>query len=57
MLIRKGDGRLRLQGLDLEIFLGDLFLKCNSEEEIDWLQEQINEAVNLIADEAREGKL
>ena len=57
MLNRKRNGTLSLKHLDLEIFLGELFLKCNSEEEIDWLQKEISETVDAIADEARKGEL
>ena len=57
MLNRNRNGTLALKHLDLEIFLGELFLKCKSEEEIDWLKEEINETVDVIADEARKGEL
>ena len=57
MLNRKRNGTLSLKHLDLEVFLGELFFKCNSEEEIDWLQKEISETVDAIADEARKGEL
>lgn len=57
MLNRNRNGTLSLKHLDLEIFLGELFLKCKSEEEIDWLKEEISETVDLISHEARKGEL
>ena len=56
-MLKRKNGTLALNHLDLEIFLGELFLKCKTEEEIDWLQKEISETVDLIADEAREGEL
>lgn len=57
MLNRNRNGTLALKHLDLEIFLGELFLKCKSEEEIDWLKEEISATVDLISHEARKGEL
>lgn len=44
MLDRK-DGKLRLQSLDLQIFLADLYAKCKNEHEVEWLQEQLQSCV------------
>lgn len=57
MLNRNRNGTLALKHLDLEIFLGEMFLKCKSEEEIDWLKEEISATVDLISHEARKGEL
>lgn len=54
MLNRTEKGRLRIDSLSLQIFLGDLFEKCETREEIEWLQDQLTESVELIAEEARE---
>ena len=57
MVERNINGKLVLKSLDLEIFLGEMFLKCNTDEEIEWLQEQISEALDVIVDEAKDGSL
>ena len=57
MVERNVNGKLVLKYLDLEIFLGEMFLKCNTDEEIEWLQEQISEALDVIVDEAKDGSL
>lgn len=54
MLIRNESGKLFLQSLDLEIFLADLFVKCKNEREVEWLKEQLQESVEVIAEEAEE---
>ena len=57
MVERNINGKLVLKSLDLEIFLGEMFLKCNTDEEIEWLQERISEALDVIVDEAKDGSL
>ena len=57
MVERNVNGKLVLKSLDLEIFLGEMFLKCNTDEEIEWLQEQISEVLDVIVDEAKDGSL
>lgn len=57
MVERNVNGKLVLKSLDLEIFLGEMFLKCNTDEEIEWLQEQISETLDVIVDEAKDGSL
>ena len=57
MVERNVNGKLVLKSLDLEIFLGEMFLQCNTDEEIEWLQEQISEALDVIVDEAKDGSL
>ena len=57
MLKRLKNGKLLLAQLDLEILLGDLFLKCKNEEEIDWLYKEILSALDMIHDEAINGEL
>ncbi|KZL94337.1 hypothetical protein [Clostridium magnum] len=54
MLERNEKGKLSLKSLDLEIFIGDLFAKCSTEEEIDWLQEQLQSCVECSAEERLE---
>ena len=51
MLDRREDGKLRLNSLDLQIFLGDIFVKCKNEHEVEWLQEQVSSCVEGIAEE------
>ena len=57
MLKRLKNGKLLLAQLDLEILLGDLFLKCKNEEEIDWFYEEILSALDIVRDEAINGEL
>ena len=57
MVERNVNGKLVLKSLDLEIFLGEMFLECNTDEEVEWLQEQISEALDVIVDEAKDGSL
>lgn len=51
MLTRTGKGTLSLDGLELEIFLGDLFAECKKESEVDWLEGQIVSCVEIIVRE------
>lgn len=57
MLVRGLSGKLQLSTLDLKILIGDMFLKCENQEERDWLKEQLNEVVDSIHEEATEGIL
>ena len=54
MLNRNENGKLALNSLDLQIFLGDLFGKCKNEHEIGWLKEEITGITECIADERSE---
>ena len=54
MLERNRKGKLVLNTLDLQIFLGDLFEKCEDEHEIMWLTDEIKGITEYIADERRE---
>jgi hypothetical protein len=53
MLDRK-DGKLRLQSLDLQIFLADLYAECKNEHEVEWLQDALTECVEGEAEERLE---
>ena len=57
MVKRNVNGKLVLKSLDLKIFLGEMFLECNTDEEVEWLQEKISEALDVIVDEAKDGSL
>ena len=57
MVERNVNGKLVLKYLDLEIFLGEMFIECNTDKEVEWLQEQILEALDVIVDEAKDGSL
>lgn len=54
MLNRREDGKLTLKSLDLQIFLGDLFEKCKTEREVEWLQGEVTACVEIVADDKRE---
>lgn len=43
MLKRKENGKLYLSTLDLEIFMGDLFEKCKTVHEVEWLSVQLQD--------------
>ena len=57
MVERNVNGKLVLKFLDLEIFLGEMFIECNTDKEVEWLQEQILKALDVIVDEAKDGSL
>jgi len=57
MLNRDKNDKLKFDNLGFEIFIGDLFLDCQTEEEVDWLQEMLKDIVNCISDEWRERTL
>lgn len=50
-MIKRKNGRLTINTLDLQIFLGELYLNCETEEEIDFLHENILGYNDLCADE------
>ncbi|WP_159449964.1 hypothetical protein [Clostridium massiliodielmoense] len=54
MLERNEKGKLFLKSLDLQIFLGDLYAKCKTEHEVEWVQEQLEDAVECLARERME---
>lgn len=54
MVERNEKGRLQLRSLDMQIFMGDLFEKCENEHEIDWLEDQLTEYAACLADERRD---
>ena len=47
------NGKLRLDILEFDIFLDDMFDKCNNIEEIEWLSEMLSGSVEKITDERR----
>jgi hypothetical protein len=51
MLRRNQDGKLRLNSLDFEIFIGDLFQQCENESEIGWLKDNLIPVIEGTADE------
>ncbi|MEY8001562.1 hypothetical protein AB8U03_15440 [Clostridium sp. Mt-5] len=53
MLDRK-NGKLAFNCLDAQIFLGDMFAKCKNEHEVEWVQEQLKDCVEGIAEERLE---
>lgn len=56
ILNRNENGKLKINTLDLQIFFGDLFEICNSEEEINFVLNNIIECAECIADEIMEEK-
>lgn len=51
---RKENGKLGYNSLDFEIFIGDLFEECKNLDETCWLEEQLIDCVQIIADERKE---
>ena len=51
-MIKRVDGKLELKSLDLMIRLGDLFENCKTEQEIEWLLQEIVESAEVVAEEA-----
>lgn len=56
MLKRNEKGKLVLNTLDLQVFLGDLFYMCKTEKEVSFLLENIIECTECIAEEVIEEK-
>jgi hypothetical protein len=54
MLSRNENGKLKFKSLDFEIFIGDLYAECNTEKEIEWLQEQLQPIIEGLAEERLE---
>lgn len=51
MIERGRDGKLRVDALDAEIFFGDLFEKCESVREVDWVKEQLMGVIEVASEE------
>ena len=51
MLNRNKKGKLVLKSLDLEIFIGELYEKCKTEKEVNWLEEQLQPMIKCLAEE------
>ncbi|EDS78067.1 hypothetical protein CBC_0711 [Clostridium botulinum C str. Eklund] len=51
MLERNEKGKLFLRSLDLQIFLGNLYAECRNQHEVEWVQEQLSDAVECLAEE------
>lgn len=47
MLKRIENGRLKLNGLELEVFIDDLFQKCNTTKEIEWINDELNSMLDV----------
>jgi hypothetical protein len=50
-VLERENGKLLLSSLDFEILIGDLYEKCESEQEIEWLQDQLASIVECLAEE------
>lgn len=51
MLKRNEENKLQFDALGMQIFIGELFEKCNSEHEVNWMEENIQNIVEMIAEE------
>jgi hypothetical protein len=54
MLTRKENGKLGFNDLDAQILFSDLFELCNTEKEIDWVEENLKSYVEYMAEERRD---
>jgi hypothetical protein len=50
-VLERVDKKLIFSSLDFEILIGDLYEKCESEQEIEWLQDQLSSIVECLAEE------
>ena len=50
MLNRNEDGKLVLSAFDLTILISELYEKCNTKEEIEWLQNELSSRVECEAE-------
>ena len=48
MIKRDKSGRLKIDSLDIEIFLGRMFDICNNEQEAKWLLKQMQSTIDCI---------
>lgn len=53
---RNKEGKLVIKSLDLQIFLGDLFDICETEEEVEFILSNIQECAECTAEETIEEK-
>jgi len=51
MITRNEINKLKLNSLDLQIFLDDLFLECKNEYEVEWLRSELIQHVDCASDE------
>ena len=51
MVVRDDKDKLVFQNLDFEIMLGDMFMKCRSVKEAQWLSERLQNEVEIICKE------
>lgn len=51
MISRNEKGKLVVHSLDMEIFFGELFEKCQTAHEVEWVQNELTGIIDLVADE------
>lgn len=51
MITRAENGRLFLERVKLEVFIGKLFTKCKNKKEIEWLESQMQIALDVSVEE------
>lgn len=54
MINRDYKGRMVFQSLDFRILIGDLFEKCKTVNEVEWLTEQLTSAIECASEERTE---
>lgn len=48
---RHGNEKIQVNTLNLEILIGDIFAKCNSEHEVEFVKEVLGDVVDLTSSE------
>lgn len=56
MINRKENGKLEIQSMALELCIGDMFEKCKSKREVEWLRENLVSIVECTAEERGRNK-
>lgn len=54
MLNRNNNGKLVLKTLDFQIMIGDMFVQCDDEGEVDFLQENLTGIIENLAEERKD---
>lgn len=54
MIAKDSNGKLQVNTVSLNLFFGDMFLKCDNVRQVEWLHNNLVSAVELAADERLE---
>ncbi|MEF3330578.1 hypothetical protein [Oceanobacillus oncorhynchi] len=51
---RTQQGKLKCDSLDLQILIGEMFYVAKTEEEVEWIHEQLESVIDIASEEAVE---